>query len=133
MENMRRVAATDLPKGPAGAVDFDEIVQGAATNAKVGGGEAPQLIAFASLSMPPKALRQLIEDTARAGGVVVSRGFPNNSMHEFSQARGQTVDREEGFANTGTNPSMSGAFADRAVSHYAHAASAVKHVSVNRD
>src|SRR3546814_9406431 len=62
MDNMRRVAATDLPKGPAGAVDFDEIVQGAATNAKVGGGEAPQLIAFASLSMPPKALRQRSEE-----------------------------------------------------------------------
>src|SRR3546814_13988165 len=48
MENMRRVAATDLPKGPAGAVDFDAIVQGAATNAKVGGGAAPQHIAFRS-------------------------------------------------------------------------------------
>src|SRR3546814_9292215 len=100
MENMRRVAATDLPKGPAGAVDFDEIVQGAATNAKVGGGEAPQLIAFASLSMPPKALRQLIEDTARAGGVVVFRGFPNNSMKEFSQALGKIVDRERSEEHT---------------------------------
>src|SRR3546814_2846063 len=28
MENMRRVAATDLPEVHAGAVDFDEIVQG---------------------------------------------------------------------------------------------------------
>ena len=62
--------------------------------------EAPQLIAFASLSMPPKALRQLIEDTARAGGVVVFRGFPNNSMKEFSQALGKIVDREDDFAKT---------------------------------
>src|SRR3546814_5784911 len=63
MENMQRVASTDLPTGPAGPIDFDEIVQGAATNAGARGGEAPQLIAFASLSMPPKALRQLIQDT----------------------------------------------------------------------
>src|SRR3546814_4220328 len=94
MENMQRVASTDLPTGPAGPIDFDEIVQGAATNAGARGGEAPQLIAFASLSMPPKALRQLIQDTARAGGVVVFRGFPNNSLKAFSQALGKIVDRK---------------------------------------
>src|SRR3546814_5918220 len=27
MENMQRVASTDLPTGPAGPIDFDEIVQ----------------------------------------------------------------------------------------------------------
>ena len=70
-DNMRRVASTDLPKGPAGAVDFDEIVQGAAKNASARGGEAPQFIAFASLSMPDAALKQMVRDTASAGGVVV--------------------------------------------------------------
>src|SRR3546814_13829369 len=48
MENMQRVASTDLPTGPVGPIDFDEIVQGAATNAAASGGEAPQLIAFES-------------------------------------------------------------------------------------
>ena len=33
MDNMQRVAATDLPKGPDGKIDFDELVQGAASNA----------------------------------------------------------------------------------------------------
>ena len=36
--------------------------------------------------MPPQALRRLIADTAKAGGVVVFRGFPNNSMRAFSDS-----------------------------------------------
>lgn len=118
MENMQRVATTDLPKGPAGPIDFDEIVQGAASNATAGGGEAPQLIAFASLSMPPKALRQLIQDTARAGGVVVFRGFPNNSMKEFSGALGKIVERQDDFANIGIDPRLFRAFDVQAVPTY---------------
>lgn len=118
MKNMQRVATTDLPKGPAGPIDFDEIVQGAASNAMAGGGEAPQLIAFASLSMPPKALRQLIEDTARAGGVVVFRGFPNNSMKEFSGALGKIVERQDDFANIGIDPRLFRAFDVQAVPTY---------------
>ena len=118
LHNMQRVAKTDLPKGPAGPIDFDEIVQGAASNAVAGGGEAPQLIAFASLSMPPKALRQLIQDTARAGGVVVFRGFPNNSMKEFSQTLGKIVERQDDFANIGIDPRLFRAFDVQAVPTY---------------
>src|SRR3546814_14548587 len=88
-QNMERVATADLPKGPAGPIDFDEIVAGAATNIGAGAGEAPQLIVFASLSIPPKALRTLIEDTARAGGVVVFTGFPDNSMRAFPDRSGR--------------------------------------------
>src|SRR3546814_12021505 len=106
MDNMPRVSSTDLPTDPVGPIDFDEIVQGAATNAAASGGEAPQLIAFASLSMPPKALRELIQDTARAGGVLVFRGFPNNSMTAFSQALGQILKRQGDFANVGLDPRL---------------------------
>lgn len=118
MENMQRVAKTDLPKGPAGAIDFDEIVQGASSNAKPGAGEAPQLIVFASLSMPPQALRQLIRDTARAGGVVVFRGFPNNSMKEFAARLGKIVDKQDDFANIGIDPRLFRAFDVQAVPTY---------------
>src|SRR3546814_16386953 len=99
MENMQRVASTDLPTGPVGPIDFDEIVQGAATNAAASGGEAPPLIAFASLSMPPKALWELIQDTARAGGAVVFRGFPNNSMKAFPQGIGKVGPPQGRFSN----------------------------------
>lgn len=117
-DNMRSVAARDLPKGPQGAIDFDEIVQGAATNANARGGEAPQFIAFASLSMPPASLRRMIEDTARAGGVVVFRGFPNNSMKEFSSRLAKIVEHKDAFANIGIDPRLFRAFDVQAVPTY---------------
>ena len=116
--NMRQIAKRDLPKGPDGAVDFDEIVQGAAANVSVKGGEAPQFIAFASLSMPPRSLKQLIQDTARAGGVVAFRGFPNNSMKEFASRLGQVVERQDQFANVGIDPRLFRAFNVQAVPTY---------------
>ncbi len=117
-QNMERVATADLPRGPAGPIDFDEIVAGAATNIGAGAGEAPQLIVFASLSMPPKALRALIEDTARAGGVVVFRGFPDNSMRAFTERIGKIVVRQDDFANIGIDPRLFRAFDVAAVPTY---------------
>ncbi|AOF98551.1 type-F conjugative transfer system pilin assembly protein TrbC [Sphingobium sp. RAC03] len=117
-ENMRQVAAKDLPKGPAGPIDFDEIVQGASKNASAKGGDAPQLIVFASLSMPPQSLKQLIKDTARAGGVVVFRGFPNNSMKEFAGRLGQIVESQGDFTNIGIDPRLFRAFNVQAVPTY---------------
>jgi conjugal transfer pilus assembly protein TrbC len=118
MANMQRAAKTDLPKGPAGPVDFDELVAGATTNVAAGRGEAPQFIVFASLSMPPQSLKQLIGDTARAGGVVVFRGFPNNSMKEFAGRLGKIVDRQDDFANIGIDPRLFRAFDIEAVPTY---------------
>lgn len=118
MANMQRVAKSDLPKGPAGPVDFDEIVAGAASNATAGKGDAPQFIVFASLSMPPQSLKTLIGDTAKAGGVVVFRGFPNNSMKEFATALGKIVDRQDDFANVGIDPRLFRAFNVQAVPTY---------------
>lgn len=117
-ENMQRVAKTELPKGPDGPVDFDEIVQGASSNLAAGKGDAPQFIVFASLSMPPQSLKQLIGDTAKAGGVVVFRGFPNNSMKEFATRLGKIVDRQDDFANVGIDPRLFRAFDVQAVPTY---------------
>lgn len=117
-ENMKRMAAGDLPRGPVGAIDFDEIVAGAATNANAKGGEAPQFIVFASLSMPPASLKRMIQDTARAGGVVVFRGFPNNSMKEFASRLGQIVEDRQAFANIGIDPRLFRAFDVQAVPTY---------------
>ncbi|KKW90406.1 type-F conjugative transfer system pilin assembly protein TrbC [Sphingobium chungbukense] len=116
-ENMRRVAARDLPKGPAGPVDFDEIVQGASQNVSANGGEAPQFIAFASLSMPDDALKQLVRDTAAAGGVVVFRGFPNNSAKEFVARLSKVVDKGQ-LASIGIDPRLFRAFEVQAVPTY---------------
>jgi conjugal transfer pilus assembly protein TrbC len=116
-ENMRRVAAQSLPKGPAGPVDFDEIVQGAAKNTNANGGEAPQFIAFASLSMPDAALKQLVRDVASAGGVIVFRGFPNNSAKEFVARLSKVVDKGQ-LASIGIDPRLFRAFQVQAVPTY---------------
>lgn len=116
-ENMRRVAAQSLPKGPAGPVEFDEIVQGAAKNTNANGGEAPQFIAFASLSMPDAALKQLVHDVGSAGGVVVFRGFPNNSAKEFVARLSKVVDKGQ-LASIGIDPRLFRAFQVQAVPTY---------------
>lgn len=117
MANMRRVSASDLPKGPPGAVDFDEIVKGAAANAAVPGGDAPKLIVFASLSMPQASLKRLIADTAQAGGVVVFRGFPDNSAKAFMRQLGQVVTRDD-MTSIGIDPRLFRAFDVQAVPTY---------------
>ncbi len=121
--NLRRIATSDLPRGPQGAVDFDEIVRGAGGTMAAGRGEAPQFIVFASLSMPEAALRRLIADTAAAGGIVVFRGFPNNSLKDFGAMLGKVVSREEQATNIGIDPRLFRAFDVRAVPTYVSVAS----------
>lgn len=106
---MRKIAATDIPHGPDGVIDFDAIVSGAAANLNGTTGEAPQFIAFASLSMPPASLKQMVRDTAKAGGIVVFRGFPRNSMKAFSTELAKVVDAQD-FASIGIDPRLFRAF-----------------------
>ncbi len=101
-----------------GAVDFDEIIQGASQNIAASKGEAPQFIVFASLSIPPQSLRRLIADTARAGGIVVFRGFPNNSFKAFSAALGKVVTEQDQLSNVGIDPRLFRAFGVTAVPTY---------------
>ena len=117
--NLVELAKADLPVNGDGAFDFDEIIKGAGQNvSSTSRGDAPQFIAFASLSMPAPALRQLIADTAKAGGAVVFRGFPNNSMKAFSAALGQVVNEKDQLANVGINPRLFRAFDVQAVPTY---------------
>lgn len=117
-DNAVQLAKADLPRGYDGAIDFDEIIKGAGANAAGARGDAPQLIVFASLSMPPQALRRLIADTAKAGGVVVFRGFPNNSMRAFSEQMGKVVTERDQLANVGVDPRLFRAFDVQAVPAY---------------
>lgn len=122
-DSMVELAKADLPPPNGfgngdGPVDFDEIIKGAAQNVAGTKGDAPQLIVFASLSMPPKALRQLIGDASRAGGIVVFRGFPNNSMKAFSAALGKVVNEQDQLANVGIDPRLFRAFDVQAVPTY---------------
>jgi conjugal transfer pilus assembly protein TrbC len=116
--NLTALAKADLPVNGDGAFDFDEIIKGASQNVVGTKGDAPQFIAFASLSMPPAALRQLIADTAKAGGVVVFRGFPNNSMKAFSAMLGKVVTDKDQLSNVGIDPRLFRAFNVEAVPTY---------------
>ncbi|TCP32471.1 type-F conjugative transfer system pilin assembly protein TrbC [Sphingomonas sp. BK235] len=117
--NLTELAKADLPMNGDGAFDFDEIIKGASQNvSSTGRGDAPQFIAFASLSMPAPALRQLIADTAKAGGVVVFRGFPNNSMKAFSDALSKVVTEKDQLSNVGIDPRLFRAFDVQAVPTY---------------
>ncbi len=116
-KNMRRAAISELPSGPNGAVDFDAIVSGAAANLDARGGEAPQFIAFASLSMPPASLKQMVSDMAKAGGIVVFRGFPNDSMKAFTTELAKVVN-EQDFSSIGVDPRLFRAFDVQAVPTY---------------
>jgi len=116
--NLTALAKADLPVNGDGAFDFDEIIKGASQNVAGTKGDAPQFIAFASLSMPPAALRQLIADTAKAGGVVVFRGFPNNSMKDFSAMLGKVVTDKDQLSNVGIDPRLFRAFNVEAVPTY---------------
>lgn len=67
------------------ALDFDAMVRAQAQAETASLSEGPRFIAFASLSMPPEALRALVRDMGRAGGVTVLRGFPQGDSEGFKK------------------------------------------------
>ncbi|TCM32319.1 type-F conjugative transfer system pilin assembly protein TrbC [Novosphingobium sp. ST904] len=117
-ESLTNLARADLPMNGTGPVDFDEIIQGASQNVAGAKGDAPQFIVFASLSMPPRSLRRVLADTARAGGVVVFRGFPNNSVKAFTDGLRKVVTEKDQVANVGIDPRLFRAFKVEAVPTY---------------
>ena len=117
-DSLSNLAKADLPMNGDGPFDFDEIIQGASQNVAAKKGDAPQFIVFASLSMPPKALRQMIADTSKAGGIIVFRGFPNNSLKAFTTALSKVVTEQDQLSNVGIDPRLFRAFEVKAVPTY---------------
>jgi len=107
-----------LPKGPAGAVDFDEMIVAASGNLKDNRGSAPQFMVFVSLSMPEESLKTIIDQTSAAGGFVVFRGFPNNSVKQFVAGMSKVVSNDDQFASIGVDPRLFRAFGVQAVPTY---------------
>lgn len=115
----KRPAASD----PAKAFDFDAMVADAGTMAAGQMGEAPRFVAFASTSMPPEALRRMIDDTARAGGVVVFRGLPQGSAKALTAALARIARQGERMDGVGIDPRLFRAFGIEAVPAYVVAGS----------
>lgn len=125
-DGLAQVKALDpalLPKGPGGVVDFDEIVTAAAGNLLDNRGQAPLFMVFVSLSMPEASLKAIIRDASQAGGIVVFRGFPNNSAKEFVTRLSRAVDESSQFASIGIDPRLFRAFDVQAVPAYVVASS----------
>ena len=103
--------------------DFDRMVVDAGTMATGEFGEAPRFIAFASLSMPPAALKQMIRDVNAAGGVVALRGFPKGSARAFTEALARVALDQETLGQVGIDPRLFRAFDVTVVPTYVVASS----------
>ena len=117
-----RLFASDAQKSArpdtAQVFDFDRMVADAGAMASEGIGEAPRFIAFASLSMPPAALRTMIDDVTRSGGVVVLRGLPQNSAKALTAALSKVARPGEQLTGVGIDPRLFRAFGIEAVPTY---------------
>jgi len=109
-EKLGDLPANEQSRSSAGTIDLDELVSGASVLVKGGRGGAPLFMVFASTSMPPESLKPLIEHTAAAGGVVVFRGFPNNSAKEFLGKIRQVVAPDQKAARITIDPRLFRAF-----------------------
>jgi conjugal transfer pilus assembly protein TrbC len=78
-------AADVVPNGQAVTLDLDAMVRSQAEAERTLLGQSPRFIAFVSLSLPPQALKTLVADVARAGGVSVLRGFPQGDSALFKR------------------------------------------------
>ena len=118
--NGRRYADEPTPHVQPGdpTFDFDRMVVDAGDMAKQGMGEAPRFIAFASLSMPAPALRQLMDDVTRAGGVVVFRGLTQGSAKVMTDALSRVLKPGEQMDGVGIDPRLFRAFGIEAVPTY---------------
>ena len=125
MANGRRYASEPKPAPAASAdtFDFDRMVADAGDMAKENLGEAPRFMAFASMSMPPQALRQMLDDVTRAGGVVVFRGLTRGSAKIMTDALGKVLEPGERMDGVGIDPRLFRAFGIEAVPAYVVTAS----------
>ena len=109
--NGRRYAGAAPRPAPSDTTfDFDKMVADAGDMARDGLGEAPRFIAFASLSMPAQALRQMMDDVTRAGGVVVFRGLTKGSAKVMTDALGKVLGPGERMDGVGIDPRLFRAF-----------------------
>jgi conjugal transfer pilus assembly protein TrbC len=117
-QDYRQTATTATQQPSQDIFDFDQMVATAGVAAKGSLGEAPRLIAFASLSMPPQALRDMITRVNAAGGVVALRGFPAGSAKVLTEALGKVALDQEQMGSVGIDPRLFRAFNVTAVPTY---------------
>ena len=103
--------------------DFDGMVADAGAMARADLGEAPRFIAFASTAMPPAALKAMMDDVPRAGGVVVFRGLTRGSAQAMTAALSRVLAPGERRDGVGIDPRLFRAFGIETVPAYVVASS----------
>lgn len=93
------------------ALDFDAMVRAHGQAEAAALGEGPRFIAFVSLSMPPEALKALVRDMGRAGGVTVLRGFPQGDSEGFKKRLATIWTDGSEAGSLGIDPRLFRAFA----------------------
>jgi conjugal transfer pilus assembly protein TrbC len=91
-------------------LDFDTMIANQAAAEKAVLGASPRFIAFASLSMPPAALKALVHDMTRAGGVTVLRGFPQGNSEAFKKRLAAIWSDRNDAGSLGIDPRLFRAF-----------------------
>jgi len=114
-ETRASYAASIDPSGPAGALDFDAMILAQAEAERTSLGQSPRFIAFVSLSLPPEALKEVVADVARAGGVSVLRGFPQGDSAGFKRRLAAIWDDGSEASTLGIDPRLFRAFQVEAV------------------
>lgn len=105
------------------AFDFDRLIAQTGQMAEASLGTAPRFVGFASSSMPPAALRQMMHDVTKAGGVVVLRGLPQGSAKALTASLSRVLAPGERLDGVGIDPRLFRAFGIEAVPTYVMATS----------
>jgi conjugal transfer pilus assembly protein TrbC len=108
-------AASTAPDGDGGVLDLDAMVRAQAAAERASLGDTPRFIAFVSLSIPPDALKALVADIARAGGISVLRGFPQGDSGTFKRRLAAIWDDGNAASTLGIDPRLFRAFEVEAV------------------
>jgi conjugal transfer pilus assembly protein TrbC len=118
--------AASLPANAPAAqetFDFDAMIRARAEAQKAGLGERPRFIAFASLSMPAPALKALVRDMGRAGGITVLRGFPGGDARLLRTKLAEVFENGAEAGGLGIDPRLFRAFAIQAAPSFVMVAS----------
>lgn len=85
INNRAQYAASAQAAVDEGPLDLDGMIRAQADAEGASLSETPKFIAFASLGMPEAALKALVRDASKAGGVTVLRGLPQGDSQAFKR------------------------------------------------
>lgn len=115
-QDRRAAYAQSITPAPSDApLNFDAMIAEQAEAEKASLAASPRFIAFASLSMPPAALKALVRDMTRAGGVTVLRGFPHGDSAAFKKRLAEIWSDRDEAGSLGIDPRLFRSFDIKAV------------------